>query len=195
MWLVSPAVTGELSLSPLPWFPRERESIQQSVLESDPINGGTNCSIEPLSSFHKPCIVGDALVSQSQLHSQRTHSLAWGHKANRRETISGQWSLEKYAEVTAPAAAGRKRWDAIQRKLSWQSRWGKTQVWKMGKGFRSGEHYQQGHWVSYRSKQVSELTGVLCFDLELRVGVRCDSLTHSHMLSIELTKEFLLCID
>lgn len=47
----------------------------------------------------------DSVVSQRRLHSLRTHSLARGHKANRWETISGQWSLEKYAEVTTQAAA------------------------------------------------------------------------------------------
>lgn len=80
-------------------------NIQRSVLESHPINEGTNCSIELWSSFHKHCIVGDSIVLQKQLHSLRTHSLARGHKANRRETISGQWSLAKYAEVTTQAVA------------------------------------------------------------------------------------------
>lgn len=33
---------------------------------------------------------------------------SWGHKTNRRETISEQWSLKKYAKVTIKAAAVQK---------------------------------------------------------------------------------------
>lgn len=50
--------------------------------------------------------MGDTGVIEDTLLSKNSQS-SWGHKTNRRETITEQWSLKKYAEATIKAVASR----------------------------------------------------------------------------------------
>lgn len=82
-----------------------------------------------------PGTVGDAGVCKALL-SKNAWPI-WGHRTNRWETISEQWSLEKYTEVTIKAAAVQEKERLIfQQTCPWWRRRRKTRALKDGRGLQ-----------------------------------------------------------
>lgn len=86
-----------------------KDPSQQSVLRPESINGGTNCftNTEEPKGHNEASIPGHARAGGDT--ALKELKPGWGHKANRRETISEQWSLKKYARLTIKAAVAQRR--------------------------------------------------------------------------------------